>query len=374
MTPEPSKVPPATGLLPAKLAPVSAMQDNMAKAKPYEWKIVWTKVFVFIYLHYAITRAAYLFLTGQIYPHFYTTWLWVALINALTVFGVTAGSHRLWSHRAYKAKWQLRTLLMLCQTLSFQNHIYDWVRDHRVHHKFTDTDADPHNSKRGFFFAHMGWLLIRKHPEVGIKGATIDFSDLERDPIVMFQKKYYLILVPVVAFAIPTLVPTLLWGESIYFGWYVTTITRYVLALHATWLVNSAAHIYGTRPIDKSLSPTENAFVAYITFGEGWHNYHHVFPWDYKAAELGNYKLERFAAAVTQRPVRVTLTAWMTLRLSNLLPVVMSLALTGIMGLQFKGSYKDAVFEWRRRNLTEAEMKELDKAFRRAHQGNSTPT
>ncbi|XP_034247037.1 stearoyl-CoA desaturase 5-like isoform X3 [Thrips palmi] len=290
MTPEPSKVPPATGLLPAKLAPVSAMQDNMAKAKPYEWKIVWTKVFVFIYLHYAITRAAYLFLTGQIYPHFYTTWLWVALINALTVFGVTAGSHRLWSHRAYKAKWQLRTLLMLCQTLSFQNHIYDWVRDHRVHHKFTDTDADPHNSKRGFFFAHMGWLLIRKHPEVGIKGATIDFSDLERDPIVMFQKKYYLILVPVVAFAIPTLVPTLLWGESIYFGWYVTTITRYVLALHATWLVNSAAHIYGTRPIDKSLSPTENAFVAYITFGEGWHNYHHVFPWDYKAAELGNYK------------------------------------------------------------------------------------
>lgn len=63
------------------------------------------------------------------------------------------------------------------------------VRDHRVHHKFTDTDADPHNSKRGFFFAHMGWLLVRKHPDVKAKGATIDMSDLRSDPIVMFQKK-----------------------------------------------------------------------------------------------------------------------------------------------------------------------------------------
>ena len=71
----------------------------------------------------------------------------------------------------------------------FQNHIYEWVRDHRTHHKFTDTDADPHNSRRGFFFCHIGWLMVRKHPDVKIKGKSIDMSDLEKDPIVVWQRR-----------------------------------------------------------------------------------------------------------------------------------------------------------------------------------------
>lgn len=104
--------------------------------------------------------------------------------------GVTAGAHRLWSHRSYKAKWPLRLLLMLFQTTAFQNDIYDWARNHRVHHKFMDTNADPHSSKRGFFFSHIGWLLVRKHPDVKTKGKTLDISDLEQDAIVMWQHKY----------------------------------------------------------------------------------------------------------------------------------------------------------------------------------------
>lgn len=104
--------------------------------------------------------------------------------------GITAGAHRLWAHKCYKAKWPLRLILMFGQTMAFQNHIYEWVRDHRVHHKFTDTDADPHNSKRGFFFSHMGWLMVRKHVDVMDKGKTVDMSDLEQDSIVMWQKKY----------------------------------------------------------------------------------------------------------------------------------------------------------------------------------------
>jgi len=83
----------------------------------------------------------------------------------------------------------MRLLLATFQTLAFQNHIYEWVRDHRVHHKFTDTNADPHNSARGFFFSHMGWLMVRKHPDVMAKGRGIDMKDLEADPVVMFQKK-----------------------------------------------------------------------------------------------------------------------------------------------------------------------------------------
>lgn len=74
-----------------------------------------------------------------------------------------------------------------------QNHIYEWVRDHRVHHKFTDTDADPHNAKRGFFFSHMGWLLVRKHPDVITKGKTVDMSDLEKDPVIVWQRRYNII-------------------------------------------------------------------------------------------------------------------------------------------------------------------------------------
>lgn len=116
----------------------------------------------------------------------FSTAYFVAFFSGI---GITAGVHRLWSHRAYKARLPLRIFLMLCQSLAFQNSIYEWTRDHRVHHKFTDTNADPHNSRRGFFFAHMGWLMCKKHPDVKEKGKQIDMSDLEADPVVMFQKK-----------------------------------------------------------------------------------------------------------------------------------------------------------------------------------------
>ncbi|KAL6426387.1 hypothetical protein ACFW04_009107 [Cataglyphis niger] len=105
-------------------------------------------------------------------------------------FGITAGAHRLWAHRSYKAKWPLQLLLMILNTIAFQDSAIDWARDHRVHHKYSETDADPHNAKRGFFFSHVGWLLCRKHPEVKEKGKGIDLSDLESDPILAFQRKY----------------------------------------------------------------------------------------------------------------------------------------------------------------------------------------
>lgn len=180
---------------------------------------------------------------------------------------------------------------MICQTLAFQNHIYEWVRDHRVHHKFTDTDADPHNAKRGFFFSHIGWLMLKKHSDVKIKGRTVDMSDLEQDRVIQFQKKYYLFLVPLLAFALPVFIPWYFWNENGWVSWYTPGLFRYCLSLNGTWLVNSAAHIWGTKPYDKTIGPSENRGVAFVAFGEGWHNYHHVFPWDYKAAELGNYRL-----------------------------------------------------------------------------------
>lgn len=206
-------------------------------------------------------------------------------------FGITGGAHRLWAHKAYKAKVPLRIFLMILQTLAFQNCIYEWVRDHRVHHKYTDTNADPHNSKRGFFFSHMGWLLCKKHNDVKIKGATIDMSDLEMDPVVMFQKKHYLKLMPLISIVIPFLIPYIFYGETVSNSWYCGAIFRYISSLHGTWLVNSYAHFFGMKPYEKNISPTNSLFVGILAVGEGWHNYHHVFPWDYKAAELGQYSV-----------------------------------------------------------------------------------
>nr|CAD7449991.1 unnamed protein product [Timema bartmani] len=252
----------------------------------YEWSIVWRNVLAFIYLHGGALYGLYLVFTTA-HP---ATFPWAFLVAGLAALGVTAGAHRLWCHRAYKAKWPLRLILAILQTVAFQNHIYEWVRDHRVHHKFAETDADPHNSKRGFFFSHIGWLMVRKHPDVINKGRTVDMSDLLQDPIVVWQMRTYLVTLPLVCFVLPTWVPIYFWNEDPWTSWYVASILRYTLSLNLTWLVNSAAHIWGTRPFDKNISATDNVPVAVMAFGEGWHNYHHAFPWDYKAGELGNYR------------------------------------------------------------------------------------
>ncbi|OAD57203.1 Acyl-CoA Delta(11) desaturase [Eufriesea mexicana] len=259
-------------------------QQSSSPEMKYEWQIVWRNVIAFLYLHIGSLYAIYLIFNGT---KLYTT-LWGAFLAAAAALGITAGAHRLWAHRTYKAKWPMRLLLMILQTVAFQNHIYEWVRDHRVHHKYTDTDADPHNAKRGFFFSHVGWLLVRKHPEVIKKGSAIDMSDLERDPIVYWQKKLYILLIPLLCFILPVWVPCYFWNETLLNSWY-SSLLRYTASLNVTWLVNSAAHMWGMKPYDKAIGPTENKTVAVLAFGEGWHNYHHVFPWDYKAAEFGNY-------------------------------------------------------------------------------------
>jgi fatty-acid desaturase len=124
-----------------------------------------------------------------IYLFLYVLFFTAFFLTHFGGLGITAGAHRLWAHRTYKAKLPLRILLMLAQTFALQNDIHEWVRDHRVHHKFTDTDADPHNSTRGFFFSHMGWLMVKKHKDVFIKGKTVDMSDVASDPVVRFQRK-----------------------------------------------------------------------------------------------------------------------------------------------------------------------------------------
>jgi len=118
---------------------------------------------------------------------FFKLTVWV--YGHLTGMGITAGAHRYWTHRSYKVTRPLYFIYLFLQTAAMQECVINWVRNHRIHHKYTDTNADPHNSKRGFFFSHIGWLLCRKHPDVIKYGKRVDISDLTSDPILLFQKK-----------------------------------------------------------------------------------------------------------------------------------------------------------------------------------------
>ncbi|XP_049870764.1 acyl-CoA Delta-9 desaturase-like isoform X1 [Pectinophora gossypiella] len=249
----------------------------------YKHKVVWPNVIGFIILHVLFVWAIFLLITGRVKL---MTFLWTLLVAYTGSEGVTVGAHRLYSHKSFKAKPVLRAILILVQTIAGQNCIFIWSRDHRLHHRYSDTDADPHNSKRGFFFSHMGWLMTKKHPYVIEIGRKIDMSDLAADWMIMFQKRYYYYLYVPLSIILPVWVPVRYFGESIRTSFLVAYIFRWMTSLHGTWLVNSAAHLYGTRPYDKNLQPVESWFVSWLSLGEGWHNYHHVFPWDYKAAEF----------------------------------------------------------------------------------------
>lgn len=256
-------------------------------AKRRNIKLVWRNIILFAYLHLAAVYGLWLMLTSAKW----TTAVFAMTLYSMSGLGITAGAHRLWAHRAYKAKWPLRLILAFFNTIAFQDAAMHWARDHRVHHKYSETDADPHNATRGFFFSHIGWLLCRKHPDVIAAGKKLDISDLKNDPILEFQRKYYLILMPLFCFVLPTCIPVYCWGETWTNAWFVATMFRYTFILNVTWCVNSAAHKWGDKPYDKYISPAENRGVAIFALGEGFHNYHHVFPWDYKTAELGNYRM-----------------------------------------------------------------------------------
>ncbi|PVD38623.1 hypothetical protein C0Q70_01239 [Pomacea canaliculata] len=263
-----------------EVEPVITEETQTQKRPPRV--IVWRNVILFMFLHLGALYGIYVI--PQAHP---LTWLWTCVMYVMSGLGITAGAHRLWSHRSYKAKLPMRMILAIFNSMAFQNDVFEWARDHRAHHKYSETDADPHNAKRGFFFAHMGWLLLRKHPDVREKGRSLDLSDLYADPVVMFQRKYYKTSVLLCCFILPTFVPVYFWGESLSVAFYLPAVLRYALVLNATWLVNSAAHMWGNKPYDKNINPAQNLMVAFSAVGEGFHNYHHVFPHDYSTSEYG---------------------------------------------------------------------------------------
>jgi stearoyl-CoA desaturase (delta-9 desaturase) len=220
------------------------------------------------------------------------TLLWSFLLWPISGLGITAGVHRLWAHRSYVASRPLRIFLMLANSIANQGSIWHWARDHRVHHKHSETDADPHNATRGFFFAHMGWLFIKKHPDIIKAGKELNFDDLIADGTVRFQKALDPWFALFMCYVFPGIVSAVCWGkghvmETFWDGYWIGGALRYILVLHFTWFVNSAAHLFGDHPYDPTSYPAENPVVSLLALGEGWHNWHHKYPFDYAASEFG---------------------------------------------------------------------------------------
>lgn len=267
--------------LSADLDEVQQLQE-LAKKENFKPQIVWRNIALFALLHFGALIGLY----QLVFTAKWLTVAWCVLCWVISGVGITAGAHRLWSHKSYKARMPLKIILVMMNCVSFQNDIIEWSRDHRCHHKWTDTDADPHNVNRGFFFSHMGWLLTKKHPKIKEMGAKLDMSDLTSDPILAFQRKFYLPLVVLFCFLMPTAVPVYLWGEQPLIAFYTAALFRYAFTLHATWFINSAAHMFGYRPYDVNITPAESVWTTVTAFGEGGHNYHHTFPQDYRTSEM----------------------------------------------------------------------------------------
>ena len=188
--------------------------------------------------------------------------------------GITFGYHRLFAHRSFKAHSFIQLIAMICGSAALQNNVIKWCSDHRLHHKKLDTKDDPYSIKEGFFHAHIGWILEDKEdPIVGV-------NDLKKNPILRFQADYYWIIAILFSFVLPCFVGFyygrplggLLWGGFL----------RLTLVHHFTFFINSLCHYFGERPFASNISARDSWWVAYLTFGEGFHNFHHKFQWDYR--------------------------------------------------------------------------------------------
>jgi len=200
------------------------------------------------------------------------------------MLGITAGAHRLWSHKSFTAIAPVRFVFMLANSAAHQGSIYHWVRDHRMHHRHTDTELDPHSIEYGFMYSHMGWLFFRRGDKFRDAAREIQMGDMENDSIVMFQKRNYFVMSNLFCFVLPTLYGYYAW-DSLWIGYFYFGVVRWIVLLHATWCVNSVAHMWGTTPYNERLSSRQNTFTSLVASGEGWHNYHHAYPYDYRASE-----------------------------------------------------------------------------------------
>lgn len=253
-------------------APAEHGAGDVAAVRPWNWPAV---------IMFGLTTALVLTVfPWYVWTHDFSAsaWVWFGVFLYASGLSITAGYHRLFSHRSYQAHWSLRLFYALFGAQAVQNDILSWCSMHRVHHReVDDVEHDPYSAKRGLWYSHMGWMF-RDEP-----CHTVDLSnvrDLQADPIVRFQNKHYLVIALFMNIAVPLLAGWATgdpWGTLMLAG-----LFRLVVNHHFTFFINSLAHYWGRQPYTTENSARDNDLLALVTYGEGYHNFHHLFQWDYR--------------------------------------------------------------------------------------------
>eukprot|EP00929_Paragymnodinium_shiwhaense_P066756 TRINITY_DN33537_c0_g1_i1.p1 TRINITY_DN33537_c0_g1~~TRINITY_DN33537_c0_g1_i1.p1 ORF type:complete len:447 (+),score=53.26 TRINITY_DN33537_c0_g1_i1:68-1408(+) len=207
----------------------------------------------------------------------------------LSGFGVTAGAHRLWTHQSYKPTAIMEALLIVLYSLADQGPISGWALTHALHHRASDTASDPHNREAGFWHSHFGWLFSSQSFHVSPE----DYHRVMRGlgKMVLLHDRHNAWWDPCWSHCVPMFI-AFRWSDA-WAGFFVAGALRWMFVQHVTFFVNSVAH--GERheedetTFDASatgIGPRVSLLVTVLALGEGWHDYHHIFPWDYAASEL----------------------------------------------------------------------------------------
>jgi len=188
---------------------------------------------------------------------------------------VTAGYHRLFAHKTYQAAWPVRLFFLVFGAGALENSVLAWAADHRVHHAHVDEERDPYNITKGFWWAHIGWIFFENEPP----SQTV-VRDLQDDPLVAWQARWYVPVGLGVAFGIPLLVGLL--TGNVLGCLLIGGVLRVVVSHHTTFFINSLCHMIGRQTYSREHSARDSGVMAVLAFGEGYHNYHHSFPFDYR--------------------------------------------------------------------------------------------
>lgn len=238
--------------------------------------LTWTNVVIFL----GFPIAALILVPWWGVTHGYDAfqWLWALAFLYLNGMSITGGYHRLWAHKSYEAHPALKWFYAFWGAGALQNSILIWASDHRRHHRHVDdNDKDPYSAGRGLWFSHIGWMLREYDTN------EQDFSnspDLQKDKIVMWQDKHYVALTTFMNLGLPILLG--IWHGDIIGTVLLVGLLRLVVNHHVTFFINSLAHYWGRRPYTESNSARDNDILAFLTYGEGYHNYHHIFQTDYR--------------------------------------------------------------------------------------------
>lgn len=198
------------------------------------------------------------------------------LFLIVTGLSITAGYHRLFSHRSYKTVWPVRLFFLLFGAASFEGSVLEWSTDHRKHHLYVDTEKDPYNINQGFWYAHIGWLIFLDTSKRDFKNV----SDLAEDPLVRFQHRFFVPLAIVMGFLLPAAIASF-WGDF-WGGLIIAGALRICVNQHLTFCINSICHTFGKRNYSAQQSARDSWITALFTYGEGFHNFHHQFMFDYR--------------------------------------------------------------------------------------------